>query len=192
MKVADNKGVGRTCSLIAAVVAAVISMVLPSLAAERTVSGAYTLTANEDWTGDSVTLERGATVDLAGHNLAVGVVALGSGSGTATFTDSSAGTGELRFTIPSGATFTKTADIAITGSLALVKDGPGTLLWSGGTLDAAIPIGISNGVFRINMAGAQSTFGNGGDLYISGNGQLDFIKNTIALGWRLSEGVRST
>ena len=31
-------------------------------------------------------------------------------SGTATFTDSSAGTGELRFTIPSGATFTKTAD----------------------------------------------------------------------------------
>lgn len=145
---------------------------MPSLAAERTVSGAYTLTANEDWTGDSVTLERGATVDLAGHNLAVGVVTLGSGSGTATFTDSSAGTGELRFTIPSGATFTKTADIAITGSLALVKDGPGTLLWNGGTMAETIPISVTDGVFKINVT-TSGVFGQSGSITVSGTGQFD-------------------
>lgn len=150
----------------------VFCMIMPSFAAERTVSGAYTLTANENWTLDSVTLERGATVDLAGHNLAVGVVALGSGSGTVTFTDSSAGTGELRFTIPIGATFTKTADIAITGSLALVKDGPGTFLWSGGTLDAAIPITISGGVFKMGI-GTSNTFGSSGTITINGTGQFD-------------------
>lgn len=145
---------------------------MPSFAAERTVSGAYTLTANEDWTLDSVTLERGATVDLAGHNLAVGVVALGSGSGTATFTDSSAGTGELRFTIPSGATFTKTADIAITGNLALVKDGPGTLLWNGGTLNAAIPITVSDGIFKLGVTTAN-VFGSSGKITVNGTGQFD-------------------
>ena len=157
---------------LVAVFALVVGAAMPSFAAERTVSGAYTLTANEDWTGDSVTLERGATVDLAGHNLAVGVVALGSGSGTATFTDSSAGTGELRFTIPSGATFTKTADIAITGNLALVKDGPGTFLWSGGTLDAAIPITISGGVFK-NGVTTANVFGPSGTITVNGTGQFD-------------------
>ena len=165
---------GKTArnALVAVFALVVGATAMPSFAAERTVSGAYTLTANEDWTGDSVTLERGATVDLAGHNLAVGVVALGSGSGTATFTDSSAGTGELRFTIPSGATFTKTADIAITGSLALVKDGPGTLLWNGGTLDAAIPITISGGVFK-NGVTTANVFGSSGTITVNGTGQFD-------------------
>ena len=100
------------------------------------------------------------------------MVALGSGSGTATFTDSSAGTGELRFTIPSGATFTKTADIAITGSLALVKDGPGTLLWNGGTLDAAIPITISGGVFK-NGVTTENVFGSSGTITVNGTGQFN-------------------
>ncbi len=167
--VVDGKNVRNA---LVAVFALVVGAAMPSFAAEHTVSGAYTLTANEDWTGDSVTLERGATVDLAGHNLAVGVVALGSGSGTATFTDSSAGTGELRFTIPSGATFTKTADIAITGSLALVKDGPGTLLWNGGTLDAAIPITISGGVFKNGVTTAD-VFGSSGTITVNGTGQFD-------------------
>ena len=166
-------GGGKTPSyLLVGFLAFVFCMIMPSFAAERTVSGAYTLTANEDWTLDSVTLERGATVDLAGHNLAVGVVALGSGSGTATFTDSSAGTGELRFTIPSGATFTKTADIAITGNLALVKDGPGTLLWNGGTLNAAIPITVSDGIFKLGVTTAN-VFGSSGKITVNGTGQFD-------------------
>ena len=164
---------GKTLSYtLVAFLAFAFSMATASFAAERTISGAYTLTANEDWTGDSVTLERGAMVDLAGHNLAVGVVALGSGSGTATFTDSSAGTGELRFTIPSGATFTKTADIAITGNLALVKDGAGLFSWNGGTLAADIPIVISDGTFKLGVTTAN-VFGSSGTITVNGTGQFD-------------------
>ena len=171
--IADIFKGGKTFSYpLVAFLAFAFSMAMPSFAAERTVSGAYTLTANEDWTLDSVTLERGATVDLAGHNLAVGVVALGSGSGTVTFTDSSAGTGELCFTIPSGATFTKTADIAITGNLALVKDGAGLFSWNGGTLAADIPITISDGTFKLGVTTAN-VFGSSGTITVNGTGQFD-------------------
>jgi len=112
------------------------------------------------------------TIDLNGHNLAI------SCSGTLAFsvTDSSSGTpGELRITVPEGEVFEKTASFGITGNLSLVKDGPGTLLWShdaASSLDASIPVLVTNGVFRVG-ASTGNLFGAGGTVTVKAPGQFD-------------------
>ena len=56
---------------IAGAIAVAASTTLTAFA-DRTVSSAYTLTADEDWTGDGkITIASGVTVNLAGHTLTV-------------------------------------------------------------------------------------------------------------------------
>lgn len=71
---------------IAAAFAAVIGIVLPSLA-ERTISENVTLTADADWTGDgAITLSGNPTIDLAGYTLKVTSIT-GAGSVVSSMTD---------------------------------------------------------------------------------------------------------
>ncbi len=165
---------GKTVrNALVAVFALVVGAAMPSFAADRVVSGSYQLTANEDWSGGTVTLEADATVDLAGFKLVLGIPTL---TDTATFTDTSADApGELRFTIPEDETFEKTAALGISGNLSLVKDGPGTFLWShaaGSALSAAIPVLVTNGVFKIG-ATTGDLFGASGTVTVKAPGQFD-------------------
>ncbi len=167
-------GGGKTISYtLVAVFALVVGAAMPSFAADRVVSGSYQLTANEDWSGGTVTLEADATVDLAGFKLVLGIPTL---TDTATFTNTSADAhGELRFTIPENETFEKTAALGISGNLSLVKDGPGTFLWShaaGSALSAAIPVLVTNGVFKIG-ATTGDLFGASGTVTVKAPGQFD-------------------
>ena len=49
----------------------VCALLVPSLALARTVSGNYTLTSDEDWSGDGIVTLDSATIDLAGYTLKV-------------------------------------------------------------------------------------------------------------------------
>ena len=112
------------------------------------------------------------TINLNGHRLVIC-----GGSGLAfSVTDSSLGApGELRFTIPENETFEKTAGLRISGNLSLVKDGPGTFLWSHAAesaLSATIPVLVTNGVFKIG-ATTGNLFGAGGTVTVKAPGQFD-------------------
>ena len=71
-----------------------LSVALPFAAvAERTISGSYTLTADEDWTGDGIVTLDSATIDLAGYSLKVHGL---TGSGTiVSFADLTTPEGEI-------------------------------------------------------------------------------------------------
>ena len=131
------------------------------------------------WTSFNAAEQTGG-IDLNGHSLAV------SCSNTLAFavTDSSSGTpGELRITVPEGETFTKTASFGISGNLSLVKDGPGMLLWShdaASSLDASIPVLVTNGVFKTNSQ-TGNLLGAGGTVTVKAPGQFD-INTTVQYG----------
>ena len=113
------------------------------------------------------------TIDLNGHRLVI----CGGSNLAFSVTDFSSGTpGELRFTIPENGTFEKTAALRITsGNLSLVKDGPGTFLWShdaGSALSATIPVLVTNGVFKIG-ATTGNLFGASGTVTVKAPGQFD-------------------
>jgi hypothetical protein len=112
------------------------------------------------------------TINLNGHRLVI----CGGSDLKFSVTDSSSGApGELRFTIPENETFAKTAGFRISGNLSLVKDGPGTFLWSHdaeSALSAAIPVLVTNGVFKIGAA-TGNLFGAGGTVTVKAPGQFD-------------------
>ncbi len=113
------------------------------------------------------------TIDLNGHSA---VLQPASGNSPAlAITDTSLDTshpGELHFFIGEGVTYTNTASFGITGNISLVKDGPGLFVWGGGTLDAAIPITISGGTFKLGVTTAN-VFGSSGTITVNGTGQFD-------------------
>ncbi len=165
------KGGGKTLSYpFVAFLAFAFSMATPSFAAERTISGEYHLASNEDWTEDTVTLAAGARVHLDGFNLKIGAIA--TSGGAAGFTNTADVPTELRIIIPKNSTFEKTATLEITGNLSLVKDGPGLFVWKGGTLDAAIPVFVLDGVFKVG-ATTGNLFGAGGTVTVKAPGQFD-------------------
>ena len=112
------------------------------------------------------------TINLNGHRLVI----CGGSDLAFSVTDSSSGApGELRFTIPENETFEKTAALRISGNLSLVKDGPGTFLWSHAAesaLSDAIPVLVTNGVFKIG-ATIGNLFGAGGTVTVKAPGQFD-------------------
>ncbi len=112
------------------------------------------------------------TINLNGHRL---VICGGSGLAFSVTDSSSGAPGELRFTIPENETFEKTAGLRISGNLSLVKDGPGTFLWShdaGSALSATIPVLVTNGVFKIG-ATTGNLFGASGTVTVKAPGQFD-------------------
>ena len=113
------------------------------------------------------------TIDLNGHSA---VLQPASGNSPAlAITDTSLDTshpGELHFFIGEGVAYTNTASFGITGNISLVKDGPGLFVWGGGTLDAAIPITISGGTFKLGVTTAN-VFGSSGTITVNGTGQFD-------------------
>ena len=123
------------------------------------------------WTSFNAAEQTGG-IDLNGHSLAV------SCSGTYSFAvtnSSDAVRGELRITVPEGEVFEKTASFGITGNISLVKDGPGTLLWShaaASSLDASIPVLVTNGVFKIGTT-TGILFGESGTVTVKAPGQFD-------------------
>jgi len=126
---------------------------------------------SDGWSSFDAVAQVGA-IDLNGHNLAV------SCSGTLAFSvtnSSDATSSELRITVPQDATFNKTADFGIAGNISLVKDGPGTLLWShagASALAASIPVLVTNGVFKLG-ATAENLFGTSGTVTVKDPGQFD-------------------
>ena len=156
----QRAAIGRV-ALVAAVFCA---LAFAPAFADKTVSGAYTLTANEDWTQEAVTLESGASVDLNGYSLHIGAVTV-SGD-TPMFTGSS---GELRVT---AATDFSSGGYSVSGSVSFVKDGSGTFTWSGGTIAATVPVSVTAGVFKVGVTTAD-VFGTSGDIYVVSPGQFD-------------------
>ena len=112
------------------------------------------------------------TINLNGHRL---VICGGSWLAFSVTNSSSGAPGELRFTVPENETFEKTAALRISGNLSLVKDGPGTFLWSHDSesaLSAAIPVLVTNGVFKIG-ATTGNLFGASGTVTVKAPGQFD-------------------
>ena len=126
----------------------------------------------DGWTAFDPSVQTGA-IDLNGHRL---ILRPANGSAAAfSVTDTSADTanpGELHFTLGKGVNFSKTADLGITGNLSLVKDGPGTFTWNGGTLAGTIPITVTGGVFKVGITN-ENTFGTGGTITVKDPGQFD-------------------
>ena len=151
-----------------------IAVAVPGLSADITLGADVA----DGWTAFNASYA--GTIDLNGHNLAVSC----SGEPVFAVTNSSdAVCGELRITVPDGETFTKTASFGITGNLSLVKDGPGTFLWShaaASSLAATIPVLVTNGVFKSN-AGTENLFGASGTITVKAPGQFD-INTTQATG----------
>ena len=112
------------------------------------------------------------TIDLDGHRF---VICGGTSLAFSVTNSLEAVDGELRFTIPEGETFEKTASLVIAGNLLLVKDGPGTLLWkhdAESALAATIPVLVTNGVFKLG-ATTGNLFGASGTVAIKAPGQFD-------------------
>ena len=103
-------------------------VVLSAIAATALGSMAFgattTLTQDENWTGQESAKLTG-TIDLKGHKLTVSALP------ACTITDSSAvgSGGELHVNVASGATVT-TGSVTLSGSLKVVKEGPGALNFS--------------------------------------------------------------
>ena len=154
-----------SCYFVAALSLAIMPF---AQAANRTISANYTLTANEDWTGKTVDIASGVTVNLNGYLLQIGSVGvIGEGS-SPVFTGTS---GELRISVPEGKSFANPG-WSVEGSVDVVKDGAGLFSWDGGTIAATAPISVVGGVFRVGVTTAN-VFGDSGDIYVSGKGQFD-------------------
>ncbi|MCQ2393432.1 MAG: hypothetical protein MJ249_04015 [Kiritimatiellae bacterium] len=91
-------------------------------------------------------------------------------TGPAVAVDGTPMSGELHVVVPAETTLTGKA-LAVDGSVRLVKDGAGVLLWNGGRLGAGVTTLVTNGVFK---AGANDTaFAAHGPIVIREAGQFD-------------------
>ena len=131
------------------------------------VAADYTLAADES-VDAALTVNSGATVDLAGHKLTV----KGLGTAAGTITSSVVG-GVLEIDVPSGQTVENTS-VTLAGSLRFVKRGAGTFIptklyqpYTGGNEIAAGTVKLStahnqhDGYFN-ELGGAASTTSSGG------------------------------
>ena len=154
-----------SCYFVAALSLAIMPF---AQAANRTISANYTLTANEDWTGKTVDIASGVTVNLNGYLLQIGSVGvIGEGS-SPVFTGTS---GELRISVPEGKSFANPG-WSVEGSVDVVKDGAGLFSWDGGTIAATAPISVVGGVFRVGVTTAN-VFGDSGTVTVKASGQFD-------------------
>ena len=138
----------------AAIAAICIAAALPSYA--QTESASRQLSSDETY-AETLTVDSGVTLDLAGHTLTVNGLA-GSGTITDTSTDTSA-PGLLVVNVASGDSQNST--VALSGNLTLVKTGAGRLIatktgqtYTGGTI-------VSNGIMRAwkNCYPSDATYG---------------------------------
>ena len=154
-----------SCYFVAALSLAIMPF---AQAANRTISANYTLTANEDWTGKTVDIASGVTVNLNGYSLQIGSVGvIGEGS-SPVFTGTS---GELRISVPEGKSFANPG-WSVEGSVDVVKDGAGLFSWDGGTIAATAPISVVGGVFRVGVT-TVNVFGESGTVTVKASGQFD-------------------
>ena len=131
-----------------------VAAAMPSYA--QTESASRQLTSNETY-AETLTVDSGVTLDLAGHTLTVNGLA-GSGTITDTSTDAS-NPGLLVVNVASGDSQNST--VALSGNLTLVKTGAGRLIatktgqtYTGGTI-------VSNGIMRAwkNCYPSDATYG---------------------------------
>ena len=121
------------------------------------------LSSDCDWSGMSVPMS--GVIDLKGRNLTVGQL-----TGTCEITDSTANGGELRVNCTSDSV--KPATVTLSGSLKLVKTGPGKLTWGGGTFATTNPILVTNGVLKLDVT-TLNVFGSSGKIIVKEKGQFD-------------------
>ncbi len=138
----------------AAIAAICVAAAVPSYA--QTESASRQLTSDETY-AETLTVDSGVTLDLAGHTLTVNGLA-GSGTITDTSTDTSA-PGLLVVNVASGDSQNST--VALSGNLTLVKSGAGCFIatktgqtYTGGTI-------VSNGIMRAwnNCYPSDATYG---------------------------------
>ena len=139
--------------------------------------GPVTLAADCDWRGMPLAvITAETTIRLAGHQLQISPMA-----GTLfplRFTDGNGG--ELHLVVAANEAKTmNNANLSLEGSLKLVSSGEGTVVWTAGGVDN-VPIWITNGCFRVESA-VENLLG-GGDLRISGKGQIDLNANPSKYG----------
>ena len=104
------------------------------------------LSADSDWSGLS---RMTGSIDLKGKKLTLATLA---GSGTVT---DSAGNGELHVNVPDGITVDNQG-VALTGNLALVKEGEGTLVATKTQQSYSGHTRVTTGTLKINNANATS------------------------------------
>ncbi|MBQ2623886.1 MAG: hypothetical protein IJG18_02170 [Kiritimatiellae bacterium] len=153
---------------------------LPS--ADRTINGEYHLVANEDWSAETVDITSGAEVHLDGHTLKIGDVRPNARGVAPVFTDETVSPGELCVVVPEGEELANNG-WSVAGGVMLVKDGPGTFIWNGGTVAETAPILITNGVFRLGTSQAN-LFGESGTATVRCKGQFD-------LHWSYAKNMQS-
>ena len=158
-----------SCYFVAALALAIMPF---AQAANRTISANYTLSANEDWTGKTVDIASGVTVNLNGYSLQIGSVGVTGEGSSPVFTGTS---GELRISVPDGKSFVNPG-WSVDGSVDVVKDGTGLFSWDGGTIAATAPISVVGGVFRVGVTTAN-VFGDSGTVTVKASGQFDINFN---------------
>ena len=140
-------------------------------AADRTISADYHLTADEDWSAQTVEIAAGAKVHLDGHTLKIGYVRPGGNGAAPEFTDETVSPGVLCVTVQEGETIPNPG-WRVSGGATLVKDGSGTFAWRGGTVGEDAPILVTNGLFRLDTW-PMNVFGTNGTFTIRDKGQYD-------------------
>ena len=165
----DDADVDRT-----AVIGSCSLELLP--AADRTISSDYHLMTDEDWSAQTVAIAAGVKIHLDGHTLKLGYVRPDGNGAAPEFTDETQTPGVLLVTASDGETFLNPG-WSVTGGATLVKDGPGTLAWRGGTVGEDAPILVTNGLFRLDTW-PMNVFGTNGTFTIRDKGQYD-----VHFGW---------
>ena len=165
----DDADVDRT-----AVIGSCSLELLP--AADRTISSDYHLTTDEDWSAQTVAIAAGVKIHLDGHTLKLGYVRPDGNGAAPEFTDETVTPGVLCVAVPEGETLPNPG-WCVTGGATLVKDGPGTLAWRGGTVGEDAPILVTNGLLRLDTW-PMNVFGTNGTFTIRGKGQYD-----VHFGW---------
>ncbi|MCQ2393578.1 MAG: hypothetical protein MJ249_04750 [Kiritimatiellae bacterium] len=111
------------------------------------------------------------SIDMAGHALTL----YGKhGANITAFSVTSSGRSDpapLTYNIDEGIAYVNQT-VTFGGNISFIKQGAGSFTWGGGTLAAAIPIVVSNGVFKLGIA-TPNALGNGGTVTIGGQGQMD-------------------
>ena len=143
---------------------------LRSLPTGRILTAPVVLDEDTDWSDEQIYLASSASVDLAGHALTLGAFHC-EADGARAITDTSSGQpGELRLVPAAGETSTFYRSVG--GNLKVVKAGDGRVLWRGGYIDAAVPVIITNGVFREEVY-HKNAFGTSGTITVADKGQFD-------------------
>lgn len=151
---------------------------LRSLPTGRILTEPVVLDEDTDWSDEQIYLAASASIDLAGHALTLGGFHCEADQNLAITDTSSGQPGELR--LAPAANETATFYRSVGGNLKVVKAGDGTLLWRGGYIDAAVPVIVTNGVFREEVY-HKDAFGTSGTITVADRGQFD-------LNWAIQRG----